>query len=154
MQRQFGFPPLFDKNSRVLILGSFPSVKSRQQQFYYGNKQNRFWRVLQKAFGGSVETIDDKKKLCLENGIALWDAVVSCEIEGSMDADIKNYLLADLSQVLNFSSVSKILCNGAKAYELTTSVYRGNLPVVKLPSTSPANVRFDEEVWLQQLKRG
>lgn len=152
MQRYEGFPPLFDDNSKILILGSFPSVKSRQQQFYYGNKQNHFWQMLSKVFGGSVETVDDKKSLCLANGIALWDIVTSCEIEGSMDSDIKNYALADLSVVLDNCHLQKILCNGAKSFQLTKSVYNGNIPVFKMPSTSPANVRFDENKWLEHLK--
>lgn len=151
MQQFTGFPPLFDHNSKILILGSFPSVKSRSQQFYYGNAQNRFWKTLCKAFGGTVQTIDDKKLLCLKNGIALWDIVVACDIRGSMDSDIKNYVLADLSEVLQNCHIQKILCNGAKAYELTQRAYNGQIPVIKMPSTSPANVSFDESVWLKQL---
>lgn len=152
MQKYYGFPPLFDSNSRILILGSFPSVKSREQQFYYGNKQNRFWKTINKAFGAEAVTVSEKKQLCLENGIALWDIVTSCEIRGSMDSDIKNYELADLSEVLSHAAVRKILCNGAKAYQLTATAYTGNVPIVKMPSTSPANVRFDEQIWLDHLK--
>lgn len=150
-----GFPPLFDGNSTILILGSFPSVKSREQQFYYGNKQNRFWRTLCEAFGQDVSSlvdIDSKKAFCLRHKIALWDIVQSCEITGSMDTDIRNYTLSDISVVLNCCPLTKILCNGAKSYQLTTSVYKGNLPVYKMPSTSPANVSFDKTVWLQQLR--
>lgn len=152
MQRYEGFSPLFDGNSKILVLGSFPSVKSRKQQFYYGNKQNKFWQTLCKAFGGVAETVEDKKLLCLQNGIALWDIVTSCEIKGSSDCDIKNFCLADLSLVLNNCKIQKILCNGAKAFQLTCSVYGGAIPVFKMPSTSPANTRFDESVWLNQLK--
>ena len=151
MQKYSGFPPLFDNNSRILILGSFPSVKSREQHFYYGNKQNRFWQTLNKAFGTSAETVEEKKQLCLQHGIALWDIVTFCEIHGSMDTDIKNYQLADLSQVLSRAPIQKILCNGTKAHQLTLSAYFGEVPVVKLPSTSPANVRFDQQAWLTAL---
>lgn len=151
MQKYYGFPPLFDKNSKILILGSFPSVKSREQNFYYGNKQNRFWGLLGKAFCAAAETVSDRKQLCIANGIALWDIVTSCEIEGSMDSDIKNYTLADLSEVLRLAPIQKILCNGVKAYQLTLSVYSGDIPVLKMPSTSPANVRFDAQIWLEQL---
>lgn len=98
-----------------------------------------------------MQTIDDKKLLCLKNGIALWDIVVACDIRGSMDSDIKNYVLADLSEVLQNCHIQKILCNGAKAYELTQRAYKGQIPVIKMPSTSPANVSFDESVWLKQL---
>ena len=147
----YGFKPLFDSNSKILILGSFPSVKSREQAFYYGNKQNRFWKTLSEFYGGSVETIEDKIQLCLRNGVALWDIVVSCSIRGSMDADIKDYTLADLSVVLDKCNITKILCNGDKAYQLTKRAYNGGIPVTKLPSTSPANVRFDKAVWFSNL---
>ena len=154
MEKFYGFEPVFDSNSRVLILGSFPSVKSREAEFYYGNKQNRFWRTLCEAFGEqTVETVEDKKRLCLRHGIALWDIVASCEIKGSMDADITNYELVNLERVLKNCNVEKILCNGATSYKLTKSVYNGGIPVYKLPSTSSANVRFDKSVWLEHLKQ-
>ena len=153
MEKLHGFQPVFDGNSRVLILGSFPSVKSRQAEFYYGNKQNRFWKMLCQAFGESEPlTVQDKISLCLNHNVALWDIVKSCRITGSMDADIKDYELVDLQQVLTNSKIEKILCNGATAYKLTMTAYRGNVPVYKLPSTSPANVHFDVEAWLKHLR--
>lgn len=151
MEKIDGFEPFFSADSKILILGSFPSVKSREQRFYYGNKQNRFWKILSKAYKAEVNTVEDKKSLCLSHGLALWDIVTSCEIKGSLDADIKNFVLADLSTVLNNCRIEKILCNGAKAYELTARVYRGEIPIKKMPSTSPANIKFDEEVWLSEL---
>lgn len=147
-----GFPPVFDENSKILILGSFPSVKSREVNFYYGNKQNRFWKILSEFYATDLSDVDSKKKLCYKNNIALWDIVQSCEINGSMDADIKNFILVDLSIVLKQCKINKILCNGAKAYELTKSCYDGELPLIKMPSTSPANVRFDKTVWFNNLK--
>lgn len=108
--------------------------------------------MLSEFYGGAIETIEDKIKLCLTNRVALWDIVTSCAIKGSMDSDIKNYELADLSVVLDHSCIVKILCNGDKAYQLTNKAYNGNIPVVKLPSTSPANVRFDKAVWFNNLK--
>ena len=147
-----GFDPVFDSNSEILILGSFPSVKSREQAFYYGNKQNRFWKILSEFYGIEVETVADKINLCLNNRIALWDIVASCKIKGSMDTDITNYTLVNLSQVLDKCGITKILCNGAKAYQLTRSAYNGDIPIVKMPSTSPANVRFDKTVWFDNLK--
>lgn len=149
--RYYGFEPLFDKNSKILILGSFPSVKSRQNRFYYGNKQNRFWKTLCEFFGETAETVDDKKSLCLRRNVALWDIVKSCEIDGSMDSDIKEYELVNLNEVLLNSPITKILCNGAKAYELTAKNYVG-LPVIKMPSTSPANVSFDKQKWFDELE--
>lgn len=142
---------MFDGDGKILILGSFPSVRSREVQFYYGNKQNRFWSVLQRLLSGSVDTVEHKKQLCLRNGIALWDIMVSCEIDGSMDADIKKPVLADLSLVLSRAPIEKILCNGAKAYELTLRAYKGQIPVVKMPSTSPANACFDFQKWADEL---
>lgn len=147
-----GFEPVFDENSKILILGSFPSVISREVSFYYGNKQNRFWRTLSEFFRCAAETVGDKKRLCLNNGIALWDIVVSCKIKGSMDSEIKDYRLADLNTVLSACDIRKILCNGQKAYELTKKAYDGIIPVLKLPSTSPANVRFDKQIWFDNLQ--
>lgn len=153
MEKLHGFDPVFDGESRVLILGSFPSVKSRQAEFYYGNKQNRFWKMLSEAFYESEPlTVEDKIRLCLKHNVALWDVVSSCRITGSMDADIKDYELVDLQRVLAKSKIEKILCNGATAYKLTVTAYDGNLPVYKLPSTSPANVRFDKDVWFKRLR--
>lgn len=152
MEKVCGFAPIFDGNSKTLILGSFPSVKSRQTEFYYGNKQNRFWKVVSEAFGESEPvTVKDKIDLCLKHNVALWDIVGSCRIVGSMDSDIKDYELVDLQQVLASSKIDRILCNGATAYKLTLTTYKGDLPVYKLPSTSSANVRFDKSVWLKYL---
>ena len=153
MGKFHGFEPIFDGNSKILILGSFPSVKSRETVFYYGNRQNRFWTVLCEAFDEPLATtVVDKRNLCLRSGVALWDIVESCEIRGSMDTDISDYTLVDLSRVLNNCKIEKILCNGATAYKLTKSVYSGQIPVYKLSSTSPANPRFNKEEWLNHLR--
>ncbi len=142
-----GFLPLFDKGCKVLVLGSFPGVKSREQNFYYANPQNRFWKTLQSIFGGDISTVQSKMQLCLQNGIALWDIVQSCAIDGSMDVDIKNPTFVDLSVVLNEAPIKGILCNGKTAYNFTKRAYHGDLPVLCMPSTSPANARFDEQIW-------
>lgn len=93
--------PIYDKNSRILILGSFPSVKSREQQFFYGHKQNRFWKVLAGILGYEVpQTIEEKKEMLLANHIAVWDVIQSCEIEGSSDASIHEVIPNDLSEIL------------------------------------------------------
>ena len=153
MDRFYGFEPVFDRNSRVLILGSFPSVKSRMASFYYGNPQNRFWRTLCEAFGSPlVTTVEEKKRLCLANGVALWDIVSSCYIEGSMDANITDPTLVGLSRIIDVCNIDKILCNGATAYKLTTAVYKGDIPVYKLGSTSSANRRFNKDEWIEHLK--
>lgn len=147
-----GFSPVYDESSSILILGSFPSVKSRESSFYYGNRQNRFWVTLQKVFGGEIDTIEHKRDLCLGNGIALWDIVKRCVVVGSADASIKEYETVELDDVLSRAPIKKILCNGKLAYELTLSAYKGTLPVICLPSTSPANPRFDFGLWRAALE--
>ena len=150
-----GFEPVFNGKSKVLILGSFPSVKSRKVEFYYGNKQNRFWRVISSYFGESMplET-QDKISFLLKHNIALWDIVTECEIVGSQDSTIKNYKVADLKTLLQNSEIRYIILNGGKAYSVFASRYSDvNIPYEKLPSTSPANTRFDEKEWFNALSR-
>ena len=140
--------PVFDKNSRILILGSFPSVKSREEGFFYGHPQNRFWRVTAGVFGEEPPTsVDEKKSFLLRNHIALWDVIGSCEIDGSSDSSIRNVTVNDLSVILGTADIQEIFLNGKKADQL----YRKYLfPVVKrdgicLPSTSPANAAWNTE---------
>ncbi len=148
-----GFPPVHDKNSRVLILGSFPSVKSREIAFYYGNKQNRFWKTICGFFKENIpETVDEKKEFLLRNNIALWDMATSCEIEGSADASVKNAEIADLCKIFSVAKIEKILLNGALAYDLFMQKYATiDIPYVKMPSTSPANPRFNAQIWEKEL---
>lgn len=143
------FGPVYDKNSKILILGSLPSVKSRQQQFYYGHPQNRFWKVLSAALGESIGgSIDEKKRIMLKNHIALWDVIQSCDIIGSSDSSIKNVKENDISVILDAADIKAIFLNGAKAYELFKKYCGGiedrNEPpaILKLPSTSPANAAW------------
>ncbi len=152
-QRKIGFPPVFDKDSKVLILGSFPSVKSREISFYYGHKQNRFWKMLCGYFGEEIPiTIEGKKEFLYRNKIALWDIATACEIKGSADATMKNADIADLSVVLKNANVEKILLNGTLAYELFLQKYANlAIPYAKMPSTSPANPRYREETWKNAL---
>ena len=148
------FPPIFDEQCRLLILGSFPSVKSREVSFYYGNKQNRFWKILSEAFGEPApETIGEKQALLKNHKIALWDVVAECEITGSLDSTIKNYKVADLQKVLDKANVKKIILNGGKAKEIFLKNYKYlSDSAVFLPSTSPLNTRFDKTIWLNALK--
>ena len=146
--------PVYDKNSRILILGSFPSVKSREQQFFYGHKQNRFWKVLAGILGCEVpQTIEEKKEMLLANHIAVWDVIRSCEIEGSSDASIRDVVPNDLSEILAASDIRTIYTNGGKAYELYHKyIYPVNgIEAQKLPSTSPANAGYSldrlKEAW-------
>ena len=148
-----GFPPVYDERSRVLILGSFPSVKSREISFYYGNKQNRFWKMICAFFKETIpETVDGKRDFLLRNKIALWDMATACEIEGSADASIKNAKIADLNEIFKSAKIEKILLNGTLAYDLFIQKYAATtIPFVKMPSTSPANPRFDENIWYKEL---
>lgn len=152
-----GFNPVFTKDSKILILGSFPSVKSRAENFYYGNPQNRFWKMINKIYNVNLTTIQQKIDFLQNYNIALWDIVCECEIEGSMDKDIKNPVYANLKSVLPPNTkVNKILCNGKLSYNLTKEYCAKNnvdLPVVYLGSTSSANPRFNVSEWEKELKK-
>ena len=142
------FPPLYDENSKVLILGSFPSVKSREQMFFYGHPQNRFWRVLAAVFvSGTPQTIAEKRRFLLSHGIALWDVIASCEITGSADSSIKNVIANDLSPILAAADIRQIFVNGKTAekfYRKYTEPVIGRAAIC-LPSTSPANAAWSME---------
>ena len=145
MRVEHGFGPVFDAESRVLILGSFPSVKSREVAFYYGHPQNRFWRVLGRVLSDPVpDGIAEKKAYLSRHGVALWDSVVSCEITGSSDAAIRDPEPADLSRILSVAPIRALFCNGALSYSLLAknAVLPAGLPVFRLPSTSPANAAW------------
>ena len=138
-------PPLYDANSRVLILGSFPSVKSREAMFFYGHPQNRFWKLMALLFEADIpSTVEEKKRLVLSHGIAMWDTIHSCTITGSSDSSIKDVVPNDLSVILNNSRVKRIFCNGAASHRLYQKyIYPiNNIPAQKLPSTSPANAAW------------
>ena len=137
--------PVFDKNSKILILGSFPSVRSREEGFFYGHKQNRFWKVVSAVFEEEVpKTIPQKKAFLLRNHIALWDVIHSCDITGSSDSSIKNVVANDLSIILEHSGIRKIFVNGktAEKYYIKYSEKDTHIKAICLPSTSPANTAF------------
>ena len=147
--------PLYNKNSRILILGSFPSVKSREQMFFYGHPQNRFWRVISSIFNEKVpENIEEKKILLLNNNIAVWDVIASCEIVGSTDSSIKNVIPNDLSIILNEAKIEKIIVNGKTAEKYFNKYIKDaiNKEAICLPSTSPANARYSLETLVGEWK--
>ncbi|MDY3251272.1 MAG: DNA-deoxyinosine glycosylase [Candidatus Choladocola sp.] len=149
------FEPVFDQDSRVLILGSFPSVKSREQQFYYGHPQNRFWKVIAGLTGYPVpETMEEKKRMLLENGIAVWDVIAECEIIGSSDSSIRNVVPADLNRILNNSDIAKIYANGGTAKKLFDRFQKKSCgrEITGLPSTSPANASYSLDRLLAEWK--
>ena len=142
------FEPVFNKDSKILILGSFPSVKSRENNFYYGHPQNRFWKVLAGVLKKDVpQTIEEKKAFLLEHRIAVWDVIESCTIIGSSDSSIKDVVVNDFSKVLENSEIKTIYVNGGKAYELyhKYAEKQTGIQAVKLPSTSPANAAWNLE---------
>lgn len=142
------FEPVFDENSRILILGTFPSVKSREQNFYYGHPQNRFWKLLAALTDSEVpKNIPEKKDMLLRNCIAIWDVIESCEIIGSSDSSIRNVVPADLNRILKQAPIQTIYANGGKAFELYEKYARPltGRPIKKLPSTSPANAAWQME---------
>ncbi len=145
---QHPIQPLYDKHSKILILGSFPSVKSREQGFFYGHPQNRFWRVLARVFQTEVpNTVEEKKAFLLENNVAVWDVIASCNIKGSMDNTICNVVPNDLMPILNGSAVEKIFVNGKTAKKLYDQYIlpKTKMEAFLLPSTSPANAAWGLE---------
>lgn len=171
------FNPVFNEQSRILILGSLPSVKSRENHFYYGHPQNRFWKLLamlcqqyeqqktketQRLYAkremeadgeaAAPQTIEEKKKLLYDYKIALWDVIARCDIIGSSDSSIKNVIPNDMHKIIDFAPVERIYANGGKAYEL---YMRYCYPacgreIIKLPSTSPANAAFTMDKLLSE----
>ena len=139
------FPPVYDAESEILILGSFPSVKSREIMFYYGHPQNRFWRVLAAVYNADVpQNTDEKTRFLLKHHIALWDVLASCEITGSADSSIKNAVPNDLSVILSRADIRRIYTNGKtseKYYKRFSEEITGRGSVC-LPSTSPANAAW------------
>ena len=156
IQRQFG--PVYDENSKILILGSFPSVKSREVNFFYGHPQNRFWPLMARVLGCAVpQSIEEKKAMLLSNGVALWDVLDSCDIAGSSDSSIRNVKPTDIRKILETVDIKQVYANGNKAgalykkYQLPLT----GMEAVTLPSTSPANAAWSFErlceAWTQIL---
>ena len=150
--------PVYNADSKILILGSFPSVKSRESKFFYGHPQNRFWKVLAKVFETEVPiTVEEKRIFLLEHQVAVWDVIQSCDIVGSSDSSIKNVKANDLSEILNVAEIRQIFVNGKKAEQYYKKYIEKqiNRKAICLPSTSPANAAWSleklVEVWKQIL---
>lgn len=142
------FGPLFSGESNILILGSFPSVKSRQIQFFYGHPQNRFWLVLSAVLDSPApQTIEEKRELILKNRLALWDVIGGCDIEGSSDSSIKNVVPNDIGALLKQTKIEKIFVNGktAEKYYNKYLLDKTGIKATVLPSTSPANAAYSLE---------
>lgn len=148
-------PPVYNKNSQILILGSFPSVKSREGRFFYHHKQNRFWKVLSTIVNDVLpETIDQQYDFLLKNHIAVWDVIASCDIEGSSDSSIKNAVPNDFSDILKAAPIRKIYTNGGTAYKLYHKYCEKvtGIKAMKLPSTSPANASYSLDRLISEWK--
>ena len=138
-------PPLYDKNSKILILGSFPSVKSREAEFFYGHPQNRFWKVVSAILRCECPvTVEEKRKMLLSHHIAVWDVIKSCEITGSSDSSIKNVVPNDLSEIFKTADIKAVFTNGTASYNMYNK-YIKSPEAIKLPSTSPANAAYSLE---------
>ncbi len=146
--------PVYDHSSKILILGSFPSVKSRENHFYYGHPQNRFWKVLEKLYDIHFTDIESKKQFLHKNHIALWDVIESCEIEGSSDASIRNIKLNDIKKIIDESAIEKIYVNGKKAQEYYNKYVldKTKISCIPLPSTSPANAAYSLDKLIEKWK--
>lgn len=152
---QHEFAPVYDANSRILILGSFPSVKSREQQFFYGHPQNRFWKVIAALTGWPLpQTTEGKKQMLLSNHIAVWDVIAECEIIGSSDSSIRNVIPNDLHRILDVAKIQHIYTNGGTAKRLYEKFQKElvAVPMTGLPSTSPANAVFTMDRLLEKWK--
>lgn len=153
------FPPVVDENCRILILGSFPSVKSRENGFFYGHPQNRFWPMIAAILKEDApSSIPGKTALLLRHHIALWDVIASCEIEGSSDASVRNAVPVDIARITDVGSITCVICNGALAGKLYKRYLQSvtGIEAVVLPSTSPANAAWSLErlisVWSHVIK--
>ena len=142
------FEPIYNEQSKILILGTFPSVKSREGNFYYNHPQNRFWKVISTLIDSPLpNSIEEKKEMLRQHHIAIWDVIYSCDIKGSSDSSIQNVVPNDIAKVLNQSSIKSIYANGNKAYELYYRFCFEKIKkdIIKLPSTSPANASYSLE---------
>ncbi|MBQ8163476.1 MAG: DNA-deoxyinosine glycosylase [Clostridia bacterium] len=138
-------PPVYDKDSKILILGSFPSVKSRENMFFYGHGQNRFWQVTSTVFEAPLpKSIEEKREFLLKNHIAVWDVIGSCDIQGSSDSSIKNVTPNDIGMILNTADIKNIYVNGKTAEKYYNKYIKNKIgrEAICLPSTSPANASW------------
>ncbi|NLL91163.1 MAG: DNA-deoxyinosine glycosylase [Ruminococcaceae bacterium] len=147
--------PLFQADSKILILGSFPSVKTREYGFFYGHPQNRFWPLLERIFDVKLSRdIEERRAFLLERRIALYDVIYRCDIIGSSDASIKNIIPSDLSPVFDKADIKRVFCNGGTShrYYKKYQEQKTGFKALKLPSTSPANARFSMDDLYNQWK--
>lgn len=147
--------PLYDNNSKILILGSFPSIKTREYGFFYGHPQNRYWKLMESLFNENLSRdIGERRDFILRHNIAMYDSIYECEIIGSSDASIKNVVPSDLSKIFENGNIKEVFCNGATSYKYYKKYHRNkyNIDGIKLPSTSPANARYRLDDLIEEWK--
>ncbi len=144
--------PIFNKNSKILILGSMPSIKSRELGFYYAHPQNRFWQILEILFEIKLETKEEKIKFLLKNNIALWDVFKSCDILASSDNSIKNYKINDINYIIKNSKIKVIFCTGKSAFNTLSKNFKTDIPIFYLSSPSSANASKKLETLVTEYK--
>ena len=152
------FEPVYSINSNILILGSFPSVKSRNENFYYAHLQNRFWKLIAKIYNEETPiTVEEKKNIILKNNLAIWDVIKSCDIVGSADNTIQNVEINDVNRLISKNNIKKVIFNGKKSFELYIKHNNklANVEYIELPSTSPANAKYSFDklynIWCKAL---
>ena len=144
--------PIFNKNSKILILGSMPSIKSRELGFYYAHPQNRFWQILEILFEIKLETKEEKIEFLLKNNIALWDVFKSCDILASSDNSIKNYKINDINYIIKNSKIKVIFCTGKSAFNRLSKNFKTDIPIFYLSSPSSANASKKLETLVTEYK--
>lgn len=147
--------PLFDPESKILILGSFPSIKTREYGFFYGHPYNRFWPIMESLFDKNLDmSIENRRKFLLQNNIAVYDSIFKCDIIGSSDASIKNVVPSDLSEIFQAADIKQVFCNGATSFKYYKKYHARKVGIegLKLPSTSPANARYRLDDLLEEWK--
>ena len=154
------FKPIYNSESQILILGSFPSVKSREVCFYYGHPQNRFWKILSNIFNVNIPlSTNEKIKFLISHKIAIWDTIKSCNINSSSDSSIKNAIPNDIEMIIKNSNIKAIFCNGNTSYKIFIKYFKDkiNLPIICLPSSSPANAKFSlqnlTDIWKEKIEK-
>lgn len=152
MKAVHNIDPIYNENSKILILGSMPSIISRDYKFFYAHPQNRFWKILEVLYNTKLDTIEMKKEFLLNNNIAIWDVIKSCDITGSSDSSIKNISVNNIEKILNNTNIKCIFCTGKTSYNLFNKNFNVNIPVVCLPSPSSANAHYSLDKLIDEYK--
>jgi len=152
MKAVHNIKPIYNKNSKILILGSMPSITSRETNFYYAHKSNRFWKVINILFNQNLISIEEKIKFLLDHNIAIWDTIKSCDITGSSDSSIKNIKVNNINKLIKETNIKHIFCTGKTSYNTFIKHINTNVPVTCLPSPSSANASLSLDDLVKEYK--